>query len=694
MEKQKTEALVPRWQQWLVLILPLLLYANTFNHDFALDDAIVYTDNEFVQQGIAGMDDILLNESFVGYFGKQKSLLTGGRYRPLSLLTFALEKEVFGMNPTVSHLVNVLLYALTGWLMLLVLARLIRPDPNRTKWKDVFPLAATVLFLVHPVHTEAVANIKSRDELLALLFSLWALWQLLLWLEQAKVMRLVSAGLLLLLALLAKESAYPMLVALPAALWLFRKPRWKALIIASLPLALAATCGLALRWQVLGGFEAAKVPNLMNDPFLWASATERAGTIVYTLLVYLRLWVFPWPLTYDYYPFHISYHSLGEPLILAGLALYGLLLAASVVGFFKRSIPAAGLLLYFLTLLPVANIFFTVGTFMNERFLYLPSLGLSIATAWLVVGFPLEKKTWSNFRQFLRTGKPFSYLLLLVVGVFSVMTVSRNPVWKDNPTLFLHDVSVSEGSAKAQNAAGGVLYDLARKEWNPQKRKEFFARSKEHLLKAVAIYPDYAAAWTTLGNDYYYLDHDYDKAIEAYLRAHDQLSLNNLEGMGNMALKDRQYTAAIKCFRTLVKVKPGKAHYLYLTGNAWLEAGQVDSARIWLNRALERNPQLTEAWIKLGLLHARNLRDPEQGLKYFDKALETDPDNAEALENKAIVLAITGRTEEALQYFLKALDQNPGNPNLLTNIGNAYLELGDETRAQHYFDLARQNHAK
>jgi len=47
-----------------------------------------------------------------------------------------------------------------------------------------------------------------------------------------------------------------------------------------------------------------------------------------------------------------------------------------------------------------------------------------------------------------------------------------------------------------------------------------------------------------------------------------------------------------------------------------------------------------------------------------------------------------------LQYFLKALDQNPGNPNLLTNIGNAYLELGDETRAQHYFDLARQNHAK
>ncbi len=102
---------------FLLLIISFILYGNTLQHQYALDDAIVITENDFVKQGVSGIPDILTTDVFTGFFGVKKNLVEGGRYRPLSLVSFAIEYELFGEEPFVSHLINILLYALSGMLL-------------------------------------------------------------------------------------------------------------------------------------------------------------------------------------------------------------------------------------------------------------------------------------------------------------------------------------------------------------------------------------------------------------------------------------------------------------------------------------------------------------------------------------------------------------------------------------------------
>jgi len=78
----------------ILFIFTFLLYGNTLTHDFALDDAIVITDNDFTKKGIRGIPDILTNDTFTGFFGVKKNLVSGGRYRPLSLVLFAIEYQL------------------------------------------------------------------------------------------------------------------------------------------------------------------------------------------------------------------------------------------------------------------------------------------------------------------------------------------------------------------------------------------------------------------------------------------------------------------------------------------------------------------------------------------------------------------------------------------------------------------------
>jgi len=75
----------------IIFLIGFGLYANTLSHDYTLDDKIVITENEFTKSGFAGIPDILTTDVFVGFYGVDKNLVTGKRYRPLSLVTFAIE---------------------------------------------------------------------------------------------------------------------------------------------------------------------------------------------------------------------------------------------------------------------------------------------------------------------------------------------------------------------------------------------------------------------------------------------------------------------------------------------------------------------------------------------------------------------------------------------------------------------------
>ena len=154
----------------ILLLISFGFYFNTILHDYALDDVIVITKNKFTLLGFSGIVDLLTKDTFDGYT-TVKDLVAGGRYRPLSVVTFALEIGFFGQNhPAISHFVNVLLYCSIVLMLFLFL------DKFLFSKNSLLSFLSTLIFAVHPIHTEVVANIKSRDELMALLLTLISLY--------------------------------------------------------------------------------------------------------------------------------------------------------------------------------------------------------------------------------------------------------------------------------------------------------------------------------------------------------------------------------------------------------------------------------------------------------------------------------------------------------------------------------------
>ena len=207
-----------------------IFYGNTLKLNYAFDDMIVITGNQFTKAGFSGIPDIFTTDLFTGFRGKDKNMVAGGRYRPLSIVTFAVEYQFFGANPMVSHLINIILLFLTGILLYRVFLQLlvlkgIPPDPR--KWYISVPFLATLFFIGHPVHTEAVANIKGRDEILSLLLVLVALKLILDYLAKNKLQNIVLAGTSFFLALLSKENAITFLVIIPMTIWFFTKFSFK-----------------------------------------------------------------------------------------------------------------------------------------------------------------------------------------------------------------------------------------------------------------------------------------------------------------------------------------------------------------------------------------------------------------------------------------------------------------------------------
>ncbi|RMF03892.1 MAG: tetratricopeptide repeat protein, partial [Bacteroidetes bacterium] len=503
----------------LLFVLSVLLYANTFTHDYAQDDAIVITDNMFTQEGLSGIPGLFKYDTFYGFFqveGKDK-LVAGGRYRPLTPAMFAVEYELFGDKPGVMHFFNALWYGLTVvafyWVLLALLG-------VRRSWDKKISLAATygipltaaLLFATHPLHTEAVANIKGRDEIITLLGSLTALWLVLKYRNTQRVQWVVLAGIAFFLGLLAKENAITFLGVVPLALYCFTQDSLGKIAINTLPLLVAAIVFLGIRGSILGWELGEPSRELMNNPFLkleggqWVdfSGSEKAATITYTLGKYAQLLLVPAPLVHDYYPRHVGIMTWADWQVLLSALLYLALLAWGLYGLRQRKLESFAILTYLGTLFLVSNIIFPVGTNMSERFLFMPSIGFAFLVPYLL---------WEHSGK-LRTA------LLLTVGIstiFAVLTVARNPAWKDNYTLFTTDIHKAPNSAKLRNAVAGELSVqwINLPEATRNRRRDMLEEALGHVTEAIRIHPTYKQAYYIKGNILNYLQR-YEESIQAY----------------------------------------------------------------------------------------------------------------------------------------------------------------------------------
>ncbi len=536
------------WPALIILAaLAIIPYWQSLNYDYVLDDQIVISKNDYTKKGFSGIWDILRTESMAGYFGEQKDLVAGARYRPLSIVTFAVEYRLMPDNPWIGHLGNILFYALTCLLLYRILVLLFPLAASRQWWWSI-PFVAGIMYVLHPLHTEVVANIKGRDEILVFLGALGSVWFTLRYMAEKHKKWLILSGISFFLALLSKENAITFLAVIPAILWFFTSAKKEDYFRTFIPIFSATVLYLLIRYNVIGYFLSSgkEITDLMNNPFIEMRIDEKLATIFYTLGLYLKLLIFPHPLTHDYYPYAIPIMNWGKWQVWLSLAAYAGMILLFFRGYKQKTIPAFAVLFYLATISIISNLVFPVGTFMNERFIFISSVAFVIVLSWILV----EKlPAWLPGKL----GLPLGLLLAgcIVIG-YGAKTYTRIPVWENALTLNSAAIKVSPNSARANTFMATALYQKYRATEDVEEQKKILGDMGIYIRRAVDIYPAYFSGLTMyvgVLSEEFRFDQDIDKLLAGFRRVFENRDyLQFVDQYMDFLDKQPQYTEKVTAF--------------------------------------------------------------------------------------------------------------------------------------------------
>ncbi|OYT73875.1 MAG: hypothetical protein CFK52_00525 [Chloracidobacterium sp. CP2_5A] len=465
--------LAPRRVGFFIVFLAVLVYANTLANGFAFDDISIVQSNPYITDW--RRIPWLLTK---GYWSHQTG--GGGNYRPLSLATFTLEYALWGLWAAGYHLTNALLHAINVALLFYLLRR------HRAAL-GVAGVAA-LAFAVHPVHTEAVANIVGRSELLGMTCGGLMWWA---WLQSRRSRRglswRVAAAAAYLAAALAKEN----MVVLPAALWLAEAlrarrrcfirgdsaARWRSLRRLTTPFwVFAAALVPYFGLRALASEGLAQTSGVGVIPLAGYSLGQRAVVMLDTGLVWYRL-------IFVGHPLRPWYDQINVPLTLDwnwlktfGLLLNGGLFVAFGLSWRRAPLVAFAVGFWFITLSIVSNVPIPLGALIGERWLYVPSAGYAVAFgygAWLAWQGAPRLAAWSGGQaRAVVVRLCLGVSLFAVAGSYAYRTAQRNLDWRDNYTLFsrfietdpqhpLGYANVGDALARSQPRQARAFYEKA-----------------------------------------------------------------------------------------------------------------------------------------------------------------------------------------------------------------------------------------
>lgn len=203
----------------LVFVFSFLIYANSIFNDYNMDDELVTRNHRLTSKGISAIPEILTSPYYQDKAGYEYE------YRPMVLISFAIEKSFIGEGPKRSHFINVLMYSFMCTFLFLLLRKLF------STYSIIFPLLATIIYAAHPIHTEVVASIKNRDEIMAMFFGLSAIWFAVRYAEEKTWWQLALVPIMMLLAMLSKSTAITFVVLVPLALVLLTQANLASILL-------------------------------------------------------------------------------------------------------------------------------------------------------------------------------------------------------------------------------------------------------------------------------------------------------------------------------------------------------------------------------------------------------------------------------------------------------------------------------
>ncbi len=554
----------------ITLLLTFLFYNNVLVNGFVLDDVAVITGNKFVKQGIKGIDEIWQNDLFMGIYGK-KTDIAGGRYRPLPLTLFAIVYPLFGENPFPYHLLSIILYAVASFLFGLLSLELMRRYGVENEKALRIAGIAIPLFIVHPVHTEVVANIKSIDEIMCAIFSFLSLIQIV---NNSKKKHFVYSAIFYFMALASKETA----LFLPLLVFFINEHARKPSVATFYMLSFVFY--FILRYNAIGNPLVIKPKYEYDDPYLKYSFIEKIPVLCYIAIAYLMKILLPVELSYDY-----SYNQipvLPYLSIKGGLSIIVILvfLIMTIYELLRKRLTGFLALSYIAFYLPVSNVFMSTGVSMAERFIFLASAYAIFIAAIIMV------KIFSSYYQ------SFYYLLAIpLILLLGAITYTRNRDWKDNLTLFKADVRKVPMSARAHYYYGRELWFAV----NAGKLDTTFLDTAiAEIKKALEILPTFYHARYDLGLIY---------------------------------KRKRNIPAALDCFKKVLAQEPLHINSTYELGFLYSAAlNKTDSGIILMERAINWGYDGDDGYLNLGIAWAIK-GDLHKALHYFLKGAEKFPSN-------------------------------------------------------------------
>ena len=660
-------------------LLAFFLYANTLGHDYAVDDGTVIKNNKLTVQGVKAIPEILTSAYRKGFWERKE-----GVYRPLSVVMFAIEYQLAPDKPFAGHLVNVLLYALTGWLLFITLCRLF-PGKN-----FLLPFAITLLFIAHPIHTEVVANIKSRDEILCFLLVISSVYFLLRQRSKPSPVNVAGCAISYFLALLSKENAMTALAVFPLILYFFTAADLKKIILQSLVFGLVAIVYLGLRYMALGGLNYNVEILVINNSLIEApDGLSRFASAMMIMGRYLLLLLFPHPLTFDYSYNQIPNVGIGDFKALLSIVLYAGLVIYAFKNLKAKNPVSFGIFFFLLTMSLVSNLVILIEAVMGERFTYMPSLGFAIAAGTaltMLLKADLTKFKSASLDGFFRQHKPVLGILSIVLVFYSFKTVTRNMDWKDNLRLLEKDVQTSPNSARIRYAYGSALViEKGLEEKDPVKKEQYLNRGIAELEKGVSLLASYSDAWYHLGMAYKEKG-DGANAVRAFEKAKAGKNWKDAEFFNSSGLaynEAKQYDKAIADFKQSIALNPKQEEAFNNLGLTYCDAGLLNESVKALEEALRLNPKMDKAYYNMGNTYAK-AGDFNKAIEWYLKAVALKTDYADAYNNIGNSYAAMKQYDKAIESYKKVIEINPQNAKVLFNIGVTYHMLGDDKTADEY----------
>jgi tetratricopeptide (TPR) repeat protein len=650
-----------------------LLYSNTINHDYALDDTGAIQQNLNVKKGIKGIPDILKMDLW------EQSEVRLGYYRPLSLITFAIEYEFFQNAPHVHHFTNVLFFAISCVILFLVKHALLG------NVHQFIPLCVTLLFAAHPIHTEVVANIKSRDEILSFLFVFTALLFFILYLKKNKFIYIIPVALSAYLGMMSKETALTGLLIIPIIHYLYSQDNLKSIFLKTLPIAGVVLLFFIQKKALIG--EAIIPDDIINYPY--TESRVKLPTTFYLFFLGFKLLTLPISLRYDYSYNLIPGVEFNDPFAILGFILFAGGGISLLLFLRKKSIYAIPLSIYFFSMAPGFAFTFLRGGIFAERFLFSAALGFIILLLLLV--FRIAKRLESsvkNAQLIILAG-----LTILIAIPYSIKTIDRNKVWKDNYTLFSTDIKTGANSAQNQRHFAEQTLVKALEEKDSLKKKTLARVSLKAFDVSLSMHPKFAESYMKCGVIYQLIFNKPDSAIYHYRKTIECEPTNVLkaEAFYNLGTVYQNNKAnlvyASYCYNQSLKFKPDYAPALQAR-NA-LKANGINTELEPTNTVFDENSKNRDAnfFFNLGYKRASEGKYKE-ALTAFQEAYKMNPTNIDVLLNLANCYGMLGDYDKSIEFNNKIISLKPDEERAYRNNAINYEKQGKMDLSKQFLDKA------